>query len=99
MVINVKFVLQVYVDEERKQRIRPRTRTKVLLHDLPLDTAFSVGVESNGAGAAVEDGAGENVGGDSALSVSERVTVRYEPEMLGKIGKIRQPPPVPTQGQ
>ncbi len=84
------------MDGERRQRIRHPDRTKALLHDLNLEAPFKVSVQSRGTNKDDDEEEGEKEekeeeeDGDGAV-----VTVRFEPAMLDKIGKMRQPPPVP----
>ena len=44
--LNIKFLCQIYVEGEQRQKVRSASRTKALLHNLALDTAMEISVTS-----------------------------------------------------
>ncbi|XP_059082572.1 restin homolog [Tigriopus californicus] len=71
----------IFVNSEARQKVRSASRTKALLHGLSLESTFTIGIESLGPG-------------DSA---SQRIDIKFEPDLLKTIAKRKTPPPPPMK--
>ena len=65
--------MQIFVDNEQRQKVRSAGRTKALLHNLRLDTTMEVSVHSSNAGE----------------EISEALRVSYSPDMELVVEKKR----------
>ena len=67
------------MDQVPRQKVRSSSRTKALLHSLPLDTDFSIGIEAN----------------DGANRVSPVATVAFDRAVLESLAAAKKPPAAP----